>query len=137
MEETMRRKKYDAQSEIDYLQLLADKLEARNREMLMKYVSREAVHELSFPAYYSILTNGIPLQGKGKIILLNDIERIPTVDLRVGDWRFLEDDGGYPRCPFCDEMNETDDPITKFCPNCGADLRGEDRNVLGKGGENG
>lgn len=67
---------------------------------------------------------------------------IPTADVREnvkGEWvyedEYYQDDGthvfvGYPHCSVCNYEpyypdDERIDECTPFCPNCGADMRGE------------
>lgn len=63
------------------------------------------------------------------------IDETPTADVREnvrGFWYALEKgDRGYSagdfKCSICGEPNHTWLPKPNFCPNCGADMRGENR----------
>lgn len=61
--------------------------------------------------------------------LQNQIRDIPSADVREnihGEWETIDyDDGEYEfRCSSC--QSQYDMPSkTNFCPNCGADMRGE------------
>ena len=54
------------------------------------------------------------------------MQRIPAADVRPvvrGEW-IICSDGYYPYCSVC--KNEPQGRVmTDFCPNCGADMRGE------------
>ena len=64
------------------------------------------------------------------------IDDLPTIERKKGKWQWLS--STYDRTPcemryMCSEChhetilhsNETSYPWEKFCPNCGADMRGE------------
>ena len=55
---------------------------------------------------------------------LECVEKLPPADVRPvvrGEWI---DDGCITRCKYCGEEKEF--PHWRFCPNCGADMRGGD-----------
>lgn len=63
--------------------------------------------------------------------IMEEINNAPTVDAverKRGRWRHYE---GYLTCSECgveyddDIMTYCGDNVPKFCPNCGADMRGE------------
>ena len=52
--------------------------------------------------------------------LLADIECLPTAE-KKGEW-IISSDGYYPYCSKCHFRPHE---MTNYCPNCGADMRGE------------
>lgn len=65
--------------------------------------------------------------------VMNNIANIPSVDRPQGEW-IGEADGYYNGelvydtwyCSNCDYVVDDEEPPTwNFCPNCGADMRGE------------
>ena len=66
--------------------------------------------------------------------MVNDIESAPTVDAvdrKRGKWEWHSDDELYYSCSCCGHKAygntlEIIDGAYHFCPNCGADMRGEE-----------
>lgn len=65
-------------------------------------------------------------------VLTSDIKNAPTIEARPvvrGEWEPRKDVIGFVRCSVCHDCNIYDDwPDGKkwnFCPNCGADMRGD------------
>lgn len=69
---------------------------------------------------------GIEKQGAWK----DDIDGMPTIEERKkGKWMPRYDAEDYPlgcRCSVCNETYVMPDGWANFCPNCGADMRGEE-----------
>ena len=68
---------------------------------------------------------GLVLQGQGARAMAGIVESLPSVEPRRGSWI----DSGYGvKCSLCEEWYPHA-PIARnqlsFCPNCGADMRGE------------
>lgn len=57
--------------------------------------------------------------------IMSGIDHAPTVEERPhGKWIYVCCYGDeYPQCSVCGEIN---DVKTNFCPDCGADMRGEE-----------
>lgn len=56
------------------------------------------------------------------------IELLPAADVREnvrGEWIFPYGDKKYKRCSVCGSVFYSIPYNTNFCPNCGADMRGE------------
>ena len=75
--------------------------------------------------------------NKEKVLLINDLEKLPSAEPKRGRWIYCEDSmadcvDGY-RCDQCgffvpwDYKHKGIDYIQdyNFCPNCGAKMRGE------------
>ena len=78
------------------------------------YISRQAAIELLFNE---------DDYGKASIYTY-DLESIPPADVREnvrGEWRKMNHNLGYE----CSECGFECDMTYYFCPNCGADMRGE------------
>ena len=67
-------------------------------------------------------------EGRGVcwVTFMDWIEKMPTADVREnvrGEWI----DAQYPfsKCSVCDCYFDTANNETNFCPNCGADMRGD------------
>ena len=61
----------------------------------------------------------------------NIIKRQPTADVREnvrGEWIFPYEDKKYKRCSACGKTFYSIPATSNYCPNCGADMRG-DNNV--------
>lgn len=61
------------------------------------------------------------------LMLFDKIEHLPAADVRPvvrGKWHEYDDDYGSICCSVCEEDAPCDYPWN-FCPNCGADMRGE------------
>ena len=68
------------------------------------------------------------LNQKDKSVTPNDIMRFPSAQPERKKGRWLDDQGkekydGY--CAECSACGGWSEYITDFCPNCGADMRGE------------
>lgn len=50
-----------------------------------------------------------------------EVGRTDAVEVKQGEW-IISSDGYYPYCKNCNYRPK--DELTKFCPNCGADMRG-------------
>lgn len=56
------------------------------------------------------------------------LDPIPTADVREnvrGEWIFPYGDKKYKRCSVCGRVFYSIPYNTNFCPNCGADMRGD------------
>lgn len=54
------------------------------------------------------------------------IEEQPTVEPVRGEWLECQTNNGYYECSSCGRLhNKFYQGKTKYCPNCGADMRGE------------
>lgn len=61
---------------------------------------------------------------RGGLIHTADIDEMPTVEERkTGKWEYL--DCGYTDYYVCDQCGSKEDYKRNFCPECGADMRGE------------
>lgn len=70
----------------------------------------------------------------GNLLCLGDVKEVadelPTVEVKHdvhGEWNEFDIDyGGIPTVGYqCSECGQSNGFITDFCPNCGADMRGE------------
>ena len=61
--------------------------------------------------------------GRSHEIIKMRIGNLPSAD-RTGEW--MEDEDGYFRCSHCGKYPLYQRSHSDFCPNCGADMRGED-----------
>lgn len=55
-------------------------------------------------------------------------ELLPSVELKHGEWIEEHEIQDYLVCPFCDvhfNMCDNDTEWFNYCPNCGADMRGD------------
>mgnify|MGYP003539004052 CR=1 FL=1 len=73
--------------------------------------------------------------SKEKVLLINDLEKLPTAEPRRGKWIRTGSGSLYDHyeCSECGKApkwecmgdNRWKIAFTGFCPNCGADMRGE------------
>ena len=76
-------------------------------------------------------TDGDTMWQSGCWVRYRAIEQVvkeqPTIERKTGKWSIIhapsEGYCGYIKCPFCGTGYIEDD--YNFCPNCGADMRGE------------
>ena len=73
-----------------------------------------------------------PAAEISKIIFLSTVEDFPTADVvevRHGEWKTPTTINGrafnVPHCSVCEGIPCGVDKNTKFCPNCGAKMKGE------------
>ena len=57
-----------------------------------------------------------------KSLIIGVIEELPSAEPKKGKW--IEDEYGIRHCCYCNCINNT--VYRNFCPNCGADMRGEE-----------
>lgn len=61
--------------------------------------------------------------------VITAIKHLPTIDLKKGKWKIAylphEYMGCAPMAYYCSECNHITTFRTFYCPNCGADMRGE------------
>ena len=56
----------------------------------------------------------------------SQIDKTPTIEWRkMGEWLFPYGDKKYKRCSVCERDYYSIPHTSNFCPNCGADMRGE------------
>ena len=64
--------------------------------------------------------------NKEKVLLINDLEKLPSAQPKRGKWRHYE---GVLKCSECASefydniMEFCGDDVPHFCPDCGADMR--------------
>lgn len=56
--------------------------------------------------------------------IINIISNLPSAERKKGEWILKPNIYGVAYCSECDYELHTDN--TNFCPNCGADMRGEE-----------
>ena len=69
-----------------------------------------------------------PTPCKWKCIAIEELEDLPSVQPRTGKWRYRNGKPatiGMSYSVICSECNLWSEYCTNFCPNCGADMRGE------------
>lgn len=68
------------------------------------------------------------LSGPEMAYLQDKIEKIPAADVREnvrGEWKWIQSYNDV-KCTVCGEVYPYDDVcLFKYCPNCGANMRGE------------
>ena len=68
--------------------------------------------------------------SKEKVLLINDLEKLPSAQPKKGKW-IHHPEIGWGETWLCDQCGEKTTstvmgkPRANFCPNCGADMRGE------------
>lgn len=96
-------------------------------------ISRSALIEEMWGKYNSRY-NDATLYDEDETKLINrvlcEIQRLieaqKTVEPVRGEWLECQSNDGYYECSVCGKLrNKFYDGKTKFCPNCGADMRGE------------
>lgn len=77
-----------------------------------------------------VFVNNLPTMVD-KETVMHMLSEVPSADVREnvrGEWLEADDeDPCYYRCSICGRMV---DVICNFCPNCGADMRGEDNGTI-------
>ena len=82
----------------------------------MELISREECKDLMIFKYNDDTTFALD-----KALLT--IDQVRTIESRPkGEWI---NDKGELRCPFCNHINQDQYFIGNYCPNCGADMRGD------------
>ena len=90
---------------------------------MTEYIEKEAAIDAVHGEFDECLvwdTSGLETAN----LVENILDTIPPADVRPvvrGEWI---DDGCITRCKYCGEEKEF--PHWRFCPNCGADMRGGD-----------
>lgn len=76
-------------------------------------------------AVKSYMTSGNPIWSVTEIGEAFDmaIEALEQPERKTGKWKPISD--GYLDIYECNQCGETEDYERNFCPNCGADMRGE------------
>ena len=70
--------------------------------------------------------------NKEKVLLINDLEKLPPAEPKRGKW-IHHPEIGWGETWLCDQCGEKTTstvmgkPRANFCPNCGADMRGEQK----------
>ena len=107
------------------------------------FISRDTVIKILNGGGSSIRTM---LRGDNDIWIdlmdaISEIERVPAVEaepVRHGAWEmrrktintdFATITGTYPTCSLCGYVECGVDKSTPYCPNCGAKMDGDDKNV--------
>lgn len=82
---------------------------------------------------YTMMYKESWLKGEGheaSAVWKETIDKMPTVDavpVRRGHWVGIDDEPCEVwECDVCGYIYETDSKLHRYCPNCGADMRGED-----------
>lgn len=87
---------------------------------MSKLINEEDVIELIRECYYSFSL----LESMGDIEgVISDIESLPAIELKKGKW--IKDNLVGWKCSNCGEHIVLDIKYGNYCPNCGADMRGE------------
>lgn len=100
-----------------FIKQKGDKMRLINGDALMK-----AMHHRAFE------TDGDTMWQSGCWVRYRAIEQVvkdqPTIEERkTGKW--IREPGHIPKCPICGiYSDDADRGYDKFCPNCGADMRG-------------
>ena len=73
-----------------------------------------------------VVQNRHMMLSKEKVLLINDLEKLPSAQPKRGKWIR---DGHHIRCDkcgmyMCDTDREGDRIPTEFCPSCGAKMEG-------------
>ena len=59
-------------------------------------------------------------------VLVEDIERLPSAEPKKGKWIDVDPHGDAGLAFECSECEKINLRETNYCPNCGADMRGEE-----------
>lgn len=93
---------------------------------MIDYISRDEA--LNFDSSIESELDHILDVCKGMALYANHIKEIPTADVReniYGAW-VSPGHGDTPCVYICSACNSPQDRRTKFCPECGADMRRQD-----------
>lgn len=91
---------------------------------------RQAIDALDGELTITGRTNAEAVRGYVKLVK-DRLERLPSVqpESKRGKWKtaYLDHEsmGVRPKVLYCSECNQCIAYPTNFCPNCGADMRGE------------
>ena len=87
---------------------------------MARYIDAEKI----FPNGVLYVNSGNPMTSLDELI--NRILNMPSEDIRAdirGEWK-INPDGWYPYCSNCG-CEPKNGVMSNFCPDCGADMRGE------------
>ena len=96
--------------------------------MTGELISRETAIQTVHDTMYQFIDDSEIMTGRDGLLLkvnkaiCNGLKEIPSVENK-GEWIYQQGIAPYKwRCNKCEKMFKTD---FNYCPNCGADMRGE------------
>ena len=81
---------------------------------------------ISRRAAIEVVQNRHMMLSKEKVLLINDLEKLPSAQPKIGRW--IHDGSKWTNRWICSECGYKwffDCIEGAYCPNCGADMRGE------------
>ena len=92
-----------------------------------EYISRQAALDMVNHLTEIYVNNLPPMLDKADVY--DNLRLLPSADVRLGRWNCGDDIFEYAVCSYCKwdsgEAWEYAKKHFKYCPNCGADMRGE------------
>lgn len=78
---------------------------------------------ISRQAAIDAVQNRHMMLSKEKVLLINDLEKLPPAEPKRGRWIIKDDTERFIAQCNCCRYIEDSRRIKNFCPNCGADMR--------------
>ena len=85
----------------------------KREDAIRQIVKTSAQNELDIPAIGTV------------IYILSEMDSADVRENVRGEWVFPYEDKKYKRCSACGKTFYSIPATSNFCPNCGADMRGE------------
>ena len=105
------------------------KEDAESEKRTDKRTETHACDSISRQAAIEVVQNRHMMLSKEKVLLINDLEKLPPAEPKRGKWIPITNGRLGHECDQCHEYAPSyesgNEYLSRFCHNCGADMRGE------------